>query len=337
MWLAGSSFAGLWSRWQFQRPCRNAAGAAPALRGDQARAPLLVAAAADPPGIRGARLAARAVGTGVEQAAAGEAAALHTNPQHSCRFRPLLDGVDRHAQGDDRVVRRRPVRLVEPPAATAVTGDRVRRVLVQLRQVRQLPPPSRDRRVQPGAGRDIRESDCRKATHVIPSRSSSAASWPARHGSNAISRIVSRAASSRITSPASSTASSPWPIQTPPRRSSVTHATAVAERWPPTSTPTWTSSPSAISGAPTHACHAPAAASGWRAPSTGSRRTAGTRERAARPERARSTAAMRWSGGHPTNGSRRRGCRSTSSGRQPLRFAITSPTMKRASGGRRRT
>ena len=98
---------------------------------------------------------------------------------------------------------------------------------------------SDDRGVQPRRRRDharvgLRERDAQRCPRA-PARRRAARPATGRTRSRG---PLKRCASSRITSPASSTASSPWPIHTPTRRSSVTHATAVAERWPPTSTPT---------------------------------------------------------------------------------------------------
>ena len=233
---------------QRRRSRRSGRSGRPARR--QARAPFLVAPAADAPGVGGARLAARAVGAGVEQPPAADAAPLHTNPSTragSGWFSTASTAMHSAMIASFGV---RVVRLVQPPAAAAVAGDRVRRVLVQLRRR----PGSCSRRSVTAAcsrarGRDharvgLREGDAQRRPRAPARR---------RAGRPATGRTRpraprSRAASSRITSPASSTASSPWPIQTPTRRSSVTHATAVAERWPPTSTPTQTVSPSSIAG-----------------------------------------------------------------------------------------
>jgi hypothetical protein len=62
---------------QLQRPGPTAAGAAATLRGRQACAAFLVAASTDAARVGGARLARRAVGTGVDQAPAADATPLH--------------------------------------------------------------------------------------------------------------------------------------------------------------------------------------------------------------------------------------------------------------------
>ena len=72
----------------------------------------------------------------------------HTNPSTragSGRF----DRLDRHAQRDNRVVRGAGVWLVEPPPAAPVARDRVRGVLVQFGDVRELEPALDHRGVQP--------------------------------------------------------------------------------------------------------------------------------------------------------------------------------------------
>ena len=123
----------------------------PPCAADQARAPLLVAPATDAAGIGGPRLAARAVGAGVDQPPAADAAPPHTNPSTragSGRFSTASTAMHSAMIASFGV---RVVRLVEPPAAAAVAGDRVRRVLVQLGDVGQLEPAFRDRGVQPRA------------------------------------------------------------------------------------------------------------------------------------------------------------------------------------------
>jgi hypothetical protein len=77
-------------------------------------------------------------------------------------------GIDGHRQRHDRVVRRPAVGLVDPPAAAAVPGDRVRGVLGQLAVGGQRQTPLNDRGMERRRGRNHPRSLCGNAAPTSP-------------------------------------------------------------------------------------------------------------------------------------------------------------------------